>query len=275
MHTATHAQNNQPIILTRHNSGECIEKTLANGCCIIYSAKSPIKNTDNEDAAAIIPISDTQAVLVVADGLGGHTNGKEAASITVNEIARNTRNSIENNELVINGIMEGISIAHDRIMTEYNNAATTIAVVELEGQKVKTYHAGDSEIIVTGQRGKMKLRTAVHSPIGDALERGLIDENMAMFHSKRHLISNAVGLTDMNLQLGRPYYLARYDTLLLGSDGLFDNLFKKEIIGIIRHGNLANCAYRLVEKAKLRMYNRFPEQPHKPDDLSFILFRLS
>jgi len=265
--------NNQPVILPRHDSVECIEKKLAHGRCVIYSAKSPVKQSENEDSAAIIPISDTQAVLVVADGLGGYANGREASAITVREIVKNTRTSLENNVPLISGIMEGISIAHDKIIHNYQNAGTTVAIAVLEGRKVITYHAGDSEILIIGHRCKLKLRTEVHSPFGRAFESGLIDEEMAMFHRKRHVISNGVGLSDMALDLGQPHRLARYDTLLLGSDGLFDNLFKREIIGIIRRGKLSECARKLVAEVNLRMYNRLQGRPHKPDDMSFILFR--
>ena len=45
-------------------------------------------------------------------------------------------------------------------------SATTLAVAEVVGQTVRTYHVGDSPIWVFGQRGRLKLQTVPHSPVG-------------------------------------------------------------------------------------------------------------
>ncbi len=57
-----------------------------------------------------------------------------------------------------------------------------------------------------------------------------------MHHEERHLVSNVVGTDDMRIELGPPLKLARYDTVLLASDGLLDNLYTDEIVELIRKG---------------------------------------
>ena len=64
------------------------------------------------------------------------------------------------------------------------------------------------------------------------------------------------------------------ETLLIATDGLFDNLQKSEIVDFIRKGELDNCGQALVEHATQRMFEQKADQPSKYDDLSFILFRL-
>jgi len=261
------------IILTGHDSHECMEARIATGHVVIYSAQSPKKHTGNEDSVAIIPINGTQSLFIVADGLGGLANGAEASSITINAITTALRKLSDNEQNITNAILQGLRLATKEIDQHYTDAATTIAIVELNGDEIKTYHAGDSEILVTGQRGKIKLQTISHSPVGYALGSGMIDEESAMYHVKRHLISNAIGLDEMHLEIGQPYTLAQHDTLLLASDGLFDNLFKQEIIKIICHGDLLECGKQLVDVVARRMQIQQTDQPHKPDDMSFILFR--
>ena len=69
-------------------------------------------------------------------------------------------------------------------------------------------------------------------------------------------------------------FRAGHDTVLLASDGLFDNLFIDEIVDSIRTGPLKDAADRLVERAGKRMSgNGAADQPCKPDDLTIVLFR--
>jgi PPM family protein phosphatase len=68
--------------------------------------------------------------------------------------------------------------------------------------------------------------------------------------------------------------LAARDTVLLASDGLFDNLFIDEIVDAIRSGPLVAAADRLVERVQERMKGSDKsDQPCKPDDLTVVLFR--
>ncbi len=67
--------------------------------------------------------------------------------------------------------------------------------------------------------------------------------------------------------------IATRDTLILASDGLFDNLYVDEIVNIIRKGKLEQVAQQLVTLSHARMTTQQGEQPCHPDDLSFILYR--
>jgi serine/threonine protein phosphatase PrpC len=152
-------------------------------------------------------------------------------------------------------------------------AATTLALVEIQDRTIRTYHVGDSEILVTGQRGKVKLQTIPHSPIGYAVEAGLMNEEDAIHHEERHVISNVIGSDQMRIEMGPPTEMAPRDTLLLASDGLFDNLLPGEIINTIRSGPLDDSLSVLVEAAQDRMVSSGGAAPSKPDDLTVIAFR--
>ena len=75
-------------------------------------------------------------------------------------------------------------------------------------------------VLVTGGLGKIKLLTVSHSPVGMALESGLLDEAEAMHHEERHIVSNVVGSAGMRIEIGAKRKLAPRDTVLLASDGL-------------------------------------------------------
>jgi PPM family protein phosphatase len=126
---------------------------------------------------------------------------------------------------------------------------------------------------MTGQRGKVKLQTIPHSPIGYAVEAGLMDEKDAIHHEERHVISNVIGSDQMRIEIGPPTEMAPRDTLLLASDGLFDNLLPNEIVDAIRSGPLDRAIGSLVEVAQKRMANQNGTAPSKPDDLTVIAYR--
>ena len=64
------------------------------------------------------------------------------------------------------------------------------------------------------------------------------------------------------------------DTVLLASDGLFDNLHTHEIVGVIRKGKLTRAAETLRSRTESRMAGEQPpHRPSKPDDLTFLLYR--
>ena len=86
-----------------------------------------------------------------------------------------------------------------------------------------------------------------------------------------------VGLEDMSVEVGLPFTLAPLDTLILGSDGLFDNLQLEEIIACARSGPLAGAVTKLAERSLSRMA-KFQagdsKLPSKPDDLTIVAHRL-
>jgi serine/threonine protein phosphatase PrpC len=246
---------------------------IAAGTACVYTHRAPGKNTDNEDAAGLIPCGENAGVILVADGLGGLPAGQQASGKVVSRLDEMVMNQCQNGMSLREAILDGIEQANSELIAAGIGSATTIAVVEINGREVRAYHAGDSMILITGQRGKIKYQSIPHSPVGYMVEAGLVPEDDAIYHEDRHLISNAIGTADLRVEIGPAIQLAKYDTLLVSSDGLFDNLLVKEIVDIIRSGPLPAAAASLRKHCLARMEPATEEQPHKPDDLGFVLFR--
>ena len=170
-------------------------------------------------------------------------------------------------------ILDGIEAASQGIQAACLGAASTLALIEISDRHVRPYHVGDSVILVTGQRRKVKLQTVSHSPVGFGVEAGLIDEREAMHHAERHVVSNVVGCPMMRIEVGASLRLAPRDTLLLASDGLCDNLHIHEIIERMRCGPIGLALRDLVTEATRRMLFPRNGRPSKPDDLTVILYR--
>ena len=243
------------------------------GEAVVYTHVSPTKETVNEDCAALITYDSNSGLLIIADGLGGQPNGETASSEAIDCLAKAVNRAKNNDTPLREAVLNGIEQANKRILNDAPGAATTLAIVEIQDNSVRPYHVGDSMILLTGQRGKVKIQSVAHSPVGYAVESGLLDANEAIHHEERHLISNVVGAEDMSVEIGTMRKLALHDTIIVASDGLFDNLYIDEIIEIIRKGKLTRAAEQLIQLAGERMQQQNPGLPCHPDDLTFILFR--
>jgi serine/threonine protein phosphatase PrpC len=240
------------------------------GRVALFSVQSPEKNTGNEDAAALISIDRHNGLIVVADGLGGHADGALASRIAIDALVDATRDAVSGGGGLREAVLQGIDAANQAIIALGNGAATTLAVTEFSKAGMRTYHVGDSSILVTGQRGMLKHQTIQHSPIGHAVESGMLDEAGAMQSEERHIVSNVVGSPDMRVELGPLRKLATYDTVVMASDGLADNLMVEEIIETVRKGPLERIAGQLLAGCLRAM-----QDGGHPDDLTVVLYRPS
>ena len=241
----------------------------------IFSKKSPIRESANEDAAVLIPMGERSAVMAVADGVGGLRGGENASNLAVRLLADTLIEQCKSVAMLRAAILDGIERANEAIIQATAGSATTLAVVEYHAGEIRPYHVGDSMILVTGQRGRVKLMTVSHSPVGFAVEAGMLDAEDAMWHEDRHLVSNVVGDSGMRIELGASQSLARRDTVVLASDGLFDNLRQDEIVDRIRKGPLRKSLTTMAKLATSRMTQQSTQEPGKPDDLTIIAFRRS
>lgn len=237
----------------------------------VFSTRAPYRTEDsrNEDAAAVVSVNEYSTLLLVADGVGGTPGGADAAALTIasvlDEIKRRPAEEMRET------ILSAIERANRELLDRGTGSATTLVLVEVNGTTVRPYHVGDSVAMMVGQRGKVKLETLSHSPVGYAVEAGVMSEAEGFRHEDRHLVSNIVGIPEMHVAMGMPVKMATFDTLLLGTDGLFDNLQRDQIIDVIRAGDLEASANALAERAWNRMTDSSGRG--KPDDMTFIMLR--
>lgn len=243
---------------------------LADGRIVVGYAGRPEGGGRCEDAALVILLPAGGLVLAVADGMGGGPRADDASATIVDLLAARAKAlSGAGNSRV--QVLDAIEEASAEIRSWGVGAATTVVVAEIEERRYRTYHVGDSEALVTGQRGRVKWRTISHSPVGYATASGILEAGDAMVHEDRHYVDSMLGLEGMRVDVGERRPFAALDTLVLGSDGLFDNVEEEELVQIIRSGPLTRSAEQLCQSARQAMQG--DAAVGKPDDLAFILYR--
>lgn len=234
---------------------------------------SPDHPDRNEDAVGTWLFPDGSMALAVADGMGGTPAGQLASRLAIEQLDKAFR-AMDQSLSMRSPILDAFEAANQEILSRAGGSGTTLLAVEVVGSSVRTYNVGDSGALLVGQRGRLKIETIDHSPVGYGVAAGLIDTESAMMHEDRHFLSNCVGSKEMHIELGIPRQTDPLDTLLLASDGLFDNLAPAEIIETIRSGPLSDCASALGRDVLAKMRSaQAGEGVGKPDDLTVVLAR--
>ena len=260
------------LIVTRSELDGCRAIRVGPAWACYFTTPAPGKESANEDSLALIGIDSSRGVIALADGFGGQPAGAQASEMAVKAVASTVHEAVRNGADLREAIMDSFEQANGAVLALGVGAASTLAVAEIDGDCVRAYHAGDSELLMVGQRGKVKLTTMPHSPVGYALEAGWISEEEALHHEERHLVSNMIGSPDMRIDVGPTVTMRPHDRLLIATDGLFDNAGVPEIVELIRKGRLQDAVTTLARCCHHRMTEPCDGEPSKPDDLSLVLY---
>lgn len=246
---------------------ETIETAL--GQVVVFATRRPGAQRPTEDSSLVLPL-DGALLLAIADGAGGHELGGEASEAA---IAALTETLYRTTSIDGTKVSQAFAAASAAVLRLGREAITTLLVALVDRISVRTWHCGDSTALLTGQRGKRKLRTIDHTPPGLRAGEGTISFDDVHHDGERHLLVTALGIEPLQIEHSGPVPIAPRDTLVLASDGLFDNLLDGEIVQHVRKGPLAAGVAAMTERALQRMRRSNGDTTGKPDDLSVLAFR--
>lgn len=238
-----------------------------------YSQQCPDKNTPNEDSLGFY-LEGKKAVLAVADGVGGYPNGEVASSLIIsaiiNQFKKNNPNNLTDAREII---LSAIEQSNHKLIHDYVGGKTTLTLCVIINDILQSFQIGDSCLIVCGQKGLLKHKPLEHSPVGMAVAAKLISEKAALTHPERHIISNVVGDAHMHIEMGPQIALGDFDTVLLASDGLSDNLTTQQLIELVRKESIDEVMHKLTDYAQQMRDPTKAQKINKMDDVSFIICR--
>ena len=210
----------------------------------------------NEDFASYIEKED-YGIYVVADGMGGHNAGEVAsrmASVGIVEYIYNHFNDMDKYKLLRRAVKKVNTdvFNNSQESKRLNGMGTTITDCMTFEDKIQIANVGDSSCFGIKNNCIVKL-TKDHSLVQELLDAGSISEQQAIKHPKKNIITRAVGTSshvDVDIfQMDKD----EFDIYMLCTDGLTNELSKKEILEIIhKSSNLEEACSKLVESAKYR-----------------------
>lgn len=188
--------------------------------------------------------SDGPAVLMVADGMGGHVAGEVASRLAINAAASSTLDPGDRVAAANRAIREEVARQPD-----LQGMGTTLTLVELTPEGTARFgHVGDSRAYLF-RGGELRQLTDDHTVAAEYVALGQLSVEEATGHPQSHMLTRCLGLTrfvnvdefDLELQAG--------DRLLLCSDGLNLMVAPDAIVENLSGGTADEAAWKLVEVA--------------------------
>ncbi|NOJ98895.1 Stp1/IreP family PP2C-type Ser/Thr phosphatase [Corallococcus sp. CA049B] len=223
-----------------------------------------MKRNHNEDNYLVLP---EENLVVVADGMGGHSSGEIASRIAVDELGEFFRLTSKDQDATWpfkmdkqrnydeNRLATGIKLANARIFeratvdTKYKGMGTTIVSVHFAENGVYVGHVGDSRVYFF-RGGILQQVTEDHSLLNDYLKaKKLTPEEIENFPHK-NVIVRALGMKEqVQVDVTRVDPLEN-DVFLLCSDGLSGMISDAQMQDILsRTPELEKACGQLIDLA--------------------------
>ena len=212
---------------------------------------------DNQDRADVV-VSENSALMLVFDGMGGHSDGAWAAETGL-KVVRDMYTSLKQPVFDPQGFLYmALSKAHDEVVAlgadtdvDFRPRATCAVCLVQEGHAFWA-HIGDSRIYQVRNEAVLT-RSRDHSHVEVLIQEGAISEEEAQDHPMRNFVECCIGgdaaVPDMSIAGGKK--LEPGDVLLACSDGLWSGMSDDEMaaIGVPGNNNLADNLKTLSMRA--------------------------
>jgi len=215
-----------------------------------YAARSDVGliREGNEDSGYAGP-----ALLMVADGMGGHAAGELASAIAVATVADLDVHPPSPGE-VLSQLGDAIADVGEEIATvitadpDLTGMGTTVTGIYWLGERIAVVHVGDSRAYLL-RDGALSQITHDHTYVQTLVDAGRITEEEAMIHPRRSLLMRALdGMNPVEADLS--VREARHgDRYMLCTDGLSGVVTNDEIAGALASGDPTGAVTRLVDLA--------------------------
>jgi len=208
--------------------------------------------SDNQDRAAVV-VADNAALMLVFDGMGGHSDGARAAEAGL-KIVQDMFMDVTLPIFDPQGFLYmALARAHDEVVdigqdvaVDFRPRATCAICLVQEGGSFWA-HIGDSRIYHV-RDGSVLSRSRDHSHVEVLIQEGAITEEEALDHPMRNFVECCIGgdapVPDMSITVRQE--LRPGDVLLACSDGLWSGLGDEDMAQIGSPGD-NNLAQNLKE----------------------------
>ena len=183
---------------------------------------------------------ETMILGVVADGMGGMSQGEVASKLAVQTVLEEPiPGEFKSLEQRNKWLISLFTKANEKISTNVKDGGTTLSLVLSIAQQLMVAHVGDSRIYLLRQREIYQL-SEDHSLVAMLVASGQITEAESQEHPDRNVLTKSLGskprlsdgyvqdLTRTTQELSMT--LENGDILLLCSDGVWDLVTKNEFI---------------------------------------------
>ena len=213
----------------------------------------------NEDSVIIVKNMKDEYLMAVADGMGGHSAGEVASSITISYISKHFKDTFMSltKQEAIDWLKETVKEINSLIFRyasdhpESKGMGTTLVLALVTKEYILIGNIGDSSGFVMKDDSLHKV-TYDHTLVNLLVTAGELTEEEAVNHPKKNVLMRALGAND-------PIDIDIFDCdmeitdILLSSDGLTNMLDNKNIEKVLLSDLLIeDKVIKLINKANNR-----------------------
>lgn len=188
---------------------------------------------DNQDSI-FFQLKENKALLIVADGMGGHLSGETASSMAVHYLSKIIDKSFKNKK---KEILEEVFQVNKNIFLKgheeiYKGMGTTLTLLYLEDNDISIVSLGDSRVYLFKE--ELYQLTEDHTLTEQKYSLGLIDRSLVDTDVHRHILLKGLGLSE---DCEADYFTTTLGTdslFLLCSDGFYDLVSSEQITNLIK-----------------------------------------
>jgi protein phosphatase len=216
----------------------------------------------NEDSGRFVRPSDPAllagrgTLVIVADGMGGHSAGEVASLMAVEHVSRLYYETKGKPEAALKHAVEEANRRINEAAADdesKHGMGTTCTALVLLGDTAFAAHVGDSRLYMV-RAGQLYQLTEDHSAVTEMVKLGLITKEEARTHEDKNIILRALGTSpEVEVSTLEPFRVREDDYYLLCSDGLYDLVRDEEIASLLSESEDIHAAgERLIALAKER-----------------------
>lgn len=216
----------------------------------------------NEDRGTYIQPGDSEvlrnkgSLVLVCDGMGGHSAGEVASTMAVDVISRVYYDDPDDAQPALTKAFHQAcrEIYEAGLKDEsLKGMGTTATALVLKNGKALSAHVGDSRIYLV-RNEQIYVMTQDHSEVMEMVKRGLISLEEARHHPDKNVILRALG-SHLEVEVSTwdaPFPVRQEDLFLLCSDGLYDLVEDDEIKQVVISADPLPACESLIALAKER-----------------------
>ena len=222
-----------------------------------------MKRSANQDAFCALVGGNapqgTDALLAVADGMGGHQAGEVASDLAIRGLVSKLGQTSAAAPTA-HGTARALYRVFDEINSEIRNEATrpetrgmgtTLTAVALVGGTAAIGHVGDSRAYLL-RAGELWQITQDHSWVAEEVARGRLTSREAAEHPRRNVLTRAMGTDNRVEPFTATVPVAVGDVVFLCSDGLHGLVEDAEIAQLLQSRAPDSASNTLVDLANAR-----------------------
>ena len=184
----------------------------------------------NEDAVKVL---EDKNFYMLADGVGGNRSGEIASQSALDALEKFIRHNppewLKDGDEILRYFRAAVNYVNQFIVKlseakpQYAGMATTLCFVYVCNDNIYIANIGDSRVYLV-RDGSIQQLTEDHTYVNDLVRMGAITKEEAATHSRKNVITRAIGANANNEPDTFCYPVKKGDRVLLCSDGLYDEL---------------------------------------------------